>query len=249
MSDQNTGDNQNKSTPQFGSGGKQEPNTSSTPNIDELLKRDRNAQQHIKTLESETADMRRQIQELREQLEQSKSIEDYLEAMRQQDNTNSHGSTAPQLDTNQLLAQVKEEVFKELSAAQRAELEQRNWQETEQMLRQKFGERYGFYVDERAKELEMTTEEMESLAKTKPKLFMELVSGPQKTGTPTPTKSSTMSFSASEDIESMYARVSRARRDTSSPEGRDAARLWSDPDFQAKYRQHILEKARREGKF
>lgn len=241
-------------TPQFGGGGNQDTNNDqpryTNEDIQKILNRNSNAQSHIKTLESETAQMRDEIQRLTDELNRSRSIDDLLEAMQQQSNEpNSPGSTTPQLDKNELLADLKKEVFNELSQAQRAELEERNWQETEQLLRQKYGERYGFYVDERAKELDMTNDEMESLARIKPKAFMELI-GEKTTKTPSPTQSSQMSVpqNSGDNIEALFEKVQRLRKNPTTEEGREAMSMWSDPAFQAKYRQHILEKARQEGK-
>lgn len=259
-------DQDEQQTPQFGGGGKQETEQHQEPqqnqneqsgarfteeDIEKILSRNSHAQQHIRTLESETAELRQQLQQLQEELGKSKSIDDLLEAMRQQDEeTNMPGSTAPQLDKNELLAQLKEDVFAELNQAERARLEQQNWQETERLLREKYGEKYGFYVDERAKELDMTNEEMEALARTKPKVFMELIGERQsKASTPSPTQSSERSTPryGDADIEIEFRRVAQLRKNPMTEEGREAARRWADPGFQARYRQHILEKARKEG--
>lgn len=254
---QNPDDHQ-EPTPQFGSGGNkntdQESHDSNKPQFtaeefEKLVSRNAHAQDFIKTLKTETAELREQVQALRSKVEHSRQMDDILEALQQRDeNTNMPGQTTPQLDTTELLAQLKADVFNELSTAERQRLEEKNWTETQNLLQQQYGERYAYYVDERAKELDMTNDEMEDLARTKPKVFMELLGSQKKTSTsPTIPSQSSAPMSGAGDAGDYYAKINRLRRDLSTEEGRQAAKVWSDPEFQQKYRMYILEKAQKEG--
>lgn len=257
---QNTGVENTNPTPKFGSG---EPNTeqpnqgSDTPevkfgrdDVESLMKQNRDAQDFIKQLKDETASMRSEIKVLQEEVSKSKTIDELFDRYGQQnENTELTGQKTPQLDEQALLAKLKEDVFKDLSQAQQAELQQRNWNESVRLLKEKFGDGFATYVDTRANELGMSNSDIEAMARTHPKAFVELVGGGSKMRNPEPTRSSqsTLYSDPANDLEVRYARVSRLRRNITTEEGREAARQWSDPTFQDKYRQHILEKAQREG--
>lgn len=245
-----------ETTPKFGEGATQTETRSekveprfNQEDVEKLARMNSDAQGFIKTLKTETSELREQLRAIQEDLAKAKSVDDMIEAMRQQDtNLDSPGPKTPQLDEQALLAKLKDEVFKDMSQVQQQELADKNWNESLNLLKGQFGDGYAKYVDQRAQELDMTNEDMEALARTKPKAFVELVGGSAKTNTPGPTRSSQTSAPLGDgDISVMYARVSRMRRDLNTAEGREANRMWKDTSFQEKYRQHILEKARKEG--
>lgn len=249
-----TGENQNTGDPgttaaKFGSsdqGTSGSQGTFSAEDLAKIMNQNKHAQDHIKTLESETANMRAELQKLQEELARSRSIDDILAAMQQQD-TNQPGSTAPQLNQAELLKTLKDEVFKDLSVAQQTAMEQQNWSESIKMLQQRHGEGYAKYVDQRAAELGLPVPHLENLAKTSPRAFMELVSpGTTRSAAPTTGSYSSSPVNADAETEAMFVKINTLRfRNT--PEGREAKRTWEDPDFQAKYRVWILEKAKNKG--
>jgi outer membrane murein-binding lipoprotein Lpp len=245
-----TGENQapvtpDQGTPQFGSdnGTNAAGGSFGTDDVQKILSQNRHAQDHIKTLESETAAMRAELQALRDELAKAKSIDDLLATMQQ---TNEPGPTAPTLDQEQLLTRLKSEVFRDLSVAQQQSLELQNWNESVSTLRQRHGDGYAKYVDQRAAELGIPVPKMEELAKTSPKAFLELVS-PGKTGTAAPTTGSyTQPVNADKEAESMFIKISTLRL-RNTPEGREAKRQWDDPDFQRRYRLWVLNRAKTNG--
>jgi len=248
-----TGDNQTPVTPdtkaKFGSPDQGTGTSGGTFSADELnriLTQNKHAQDHIKTLETETASMRSELQRLQEELVRSKSVDDILAAMRQQDD-NTPGTTPPQLNQTELLKTLKDEVFRDLSAAQQEAIEKQNWDNSVTMLKQRHGEGYAAYVDQRSTELGISVKHMENLAKTSPKAFMELVSpGANRSAAPTMGSSTASPINADAETEAMFVKVNTLRfRNT--PEGNEAKRLWTDADFQRRYRMWVLEKAKTKG--
>lgn len=212
--------------------------------IEKILKQNSNATNHIKTLESETAEMRRQIKELQEELSKSHTIEELLSYERQTNSQNSEpGSKTPQLNEQELLAKLKAEVFNDLTQAQQKSLEEQNWGEANRLAQEKFGEKYRSYVDQKAKELDISVKEMEQYARTSPKVFMQLLGGSTGTKQPQPTRSTqNLNLNSTPDISVQYATLIRARKQGNTPEAREARRILDDPDFQERYRLHILSK-------
>jgi len=242
-----TEDNQQQVTPdapKFGSGDQPTTPSFGQEDIEKMLKQNASAQDHIKELEGETKGYRQQINDLRDELAKSKSIDDLLEGMQQE---NQPGPTAPQFDEQQLLSKLKEEVFRDLSAVQQESLEDQNWVNSKAQAEQKYGTGYASYVDAKALELDVPVEQMEQYARTSPKVFMELLSG-SGTSTPSPTQgtqSQPMNIDA--DIEARFHKVATLRLDKRTPEGRQANDTWNDPEFQKQYRQHIMDKAKTKG--
>lgn len=244
----NRGGEPTNGTPKFDEG-VTEPTPKSNPTFDQaeiekLLKVNRDSQDFIKQLKSETAEMREQIKALQEDLSKSRTIDDLVNRYTQP-NEYEPGPKAPQVDEEKLLERLRNEVFSELSAAERTRLEQQNWQKSVSALKERHGDKYNDYVADRAKALNMPMEDMQGLAKTHPDAFLELVDGsrPRSTQPTTPSQSSS---TFGDDVAVRYQRISVTRlQDT--PEGREANRMWKDPEFQNQYRQYILERARKNG--
>lgn len=246
-----TGENQNPVTPdnaapQFGS----DQGTGSTAvfgkdEVERILNQNRHAQDHIKTLESETAAMRAELQALREELVKSKTIDDLLSGIRQPD-SNQPGPTAPQIDQERLLKTLKDEIFKDLTAAQQQALERQNWEKSVTTLRERHGDGFATYVDQRAQELNIPVKKLEELAKTSPDAFVELVS-PRGPRSAAPTTGSTSApINIDKETEAYFTKISVLRL-KNTPEGREAKRAWDDPDFQRRYRMWVIEKAKKVG--
>ena len=207
-----------------------------TDEVSKLAKMNADAQSFIKTLQSETAEMRNEIKALQEELGKAKTMDDLINTYGQHDNTAE--SKTPQVDEQQLLAKLKAEMFAELSAEQQKAQEESNWREALQQAEAKFGEKYGNYVDDRAKELGISADDMRGYAKTSPKVFMELLGGSTQSASPTQ-PSLQAPTGGQDDIKARYARYVRLQAQDSS-EGREAKRMLKDPVFLEQYRLSII---------
>tara|TARA_Y100000114_G_scaffold43216_1_gene38654 strand:- start:5220 stop:5984 length:765 start_codon:yes stop_codon:yes gene_type:complete len=216
--------------------------------LEKVLKQNINGQNHIKTLESETAEYKQQIAELQQQLEASKSLEEMMADLRDNEPTSPTGPTATQVDKASLLEELKSEVFAELTSQQQKDLQDKNWQQSVEALTAAHGDKYDVYVAERAGELDMSVDQLADLAKSSPKAFLDLV-GVKSGGVIAPTTPSTrtLNLDTGPDLESDIRKTASLKKDLDTPEGRDANRKWKDPDWQRKMREEILEKAKKEG--
>ena len=250
---QNASDPSTEAKPEFGSDkdqSKVKPQFGQD-DISEILKQNVHGQAHIKTLESETAQLREEIKTLQQELANAKSVDDLINEIRQNnESTTMTGSTTPQIDEEQLLAKLTEKVTSTMTLQEQLKLETDNWNTVTQALQAKHGEGYAAYVDSRARELGMNNVQMETLARQNPKAFIELVSPGttfNRTAPTTPSMTSPKS-NESQEQEAEFSKVARLKKDLSTEEGREANRKWNDPDWQRVQRQRILDKAKREGK-
>ena len=133
-----------------------------------------------------------------------------------------------------------------MTYAQQVEQENQNWSTVESELRERHGEGWAAYVDERAQALGMTNDQMEGFAKTSPKAFMELVGGQTRTAQPT-TGGVVPPQGGFDETEAEFRKIAQARKDLSTEEGREANRLWQDPEWQKKYRMSILKDVENKG--
>jgi len=211
-----------------------------------LLKRLKDKDDFIETLKSETKDYRDKIQQLESQLQQAKTIDELLERVKDYEPSDTHEPTAPRLDEDKLLSKLEERVFGKLSQKQREDVEMQNWNESVSKLQEKFGDKYADYVRSRATELSVPIHEMDRLAKTSPKAFLELVSGQQqRTNNMQPTTTTQRSSSASQSQEKYneeyFDKISRLRN-VKGPEGDEARRVYNSKEYQANWRKAILAK-------
>jgi hypothetical protein len=235
-----------ETAPQFGSSNNDQtatPAQFSKDDIERILKINKDSQDFISQLKSETADLRNEIKTLQQDVANSKTIDELLEGMATSTtDANEPGPKTPPLDQDKLLSELETRVFNKLSNQERIAQEQKNWDDTERQLKAKHGEGYASYVDARAAQLDMTNDQMERLARTSPKAFMEIVSSGSTTASqPTISSTSTGIAVGEEDFEATYRRIA-ALKFENSPEGRDAKRLYDSAEFQQKFRQHILDK-------
>lgn len=207
--------------------------------VSKLARMNHDAQEFIKELKTETASMRDEIRALQSELAKSRTVDDLIDLYGQQDQSEP-GSKTPPVNEQELLAKLKAEVFQELSVEQQKAQEEANWQDSLKQAEARFGEKYDSYVDARAKDLGISINDMRSYARTSPKVFLELLGGSQKTPQASPTQSSQKApMGSGETIEAQYARLVRLRK-YDTDEGKEARRILSDPDFQQRYREHIL---------
>lgn len=250
--DLNTGDP--SKTPEFGSNqgsdGDQNKQTDgvtlSQEDIDSLKKSNSHAQEHIKRIEEENKQFREDLRNMQSELQKAATIDDLMTTYRQPESDDSPGTTSPQLDEEALLTKLKQEVFNDMSYAQQLDQENQNWDTVEAELKQRHGEGWASYVDERAQELGMTNDQMEGFAKTSPKAFMELVGGSTRSAQPTQ-GSLIPPQGGMDDTEAEMRRIAHARKDLSTAEGREANAKWQDPEWQKKYRASVLKDVDQKG--
>lgn len=214
--------------------------------LEQILKQNSHAQNHIKQIEEDNRKLREQLQGLSKELETSTQFDDLLAGLASsKSSTNSSEQTAPLLDKNQLLSELKAEIFNELSNSQRAAMEEENLRASIQTAQQKFGAGYEKELLNLAQELDLTPEYLESLARTSPKAFATVI-GNSKTKTPF---SPTINSFRTEPLNSTDLDISRVAkaRNLNTPEGREAERQWRDPEFQRKARQQILARLAEKG--
>jgi len=226
---------------------KNDESMASKDDLDKVLKQNQHGQQFIETLKAETSELREQVKQLQQDLSQSRTIDDLLSEIRQQNESYQPESTTPQVDENKLLEKLRSQVFADLSAQEQAKLQQENWQRSKSLLQERHGDGWASYVDSRASELDMTIEDLESLATTSPKAFIELVSPGQQMnkGSVPPTQADSKGPSGPTDsFELRYRQIARLRKDLSTPEGREANQTWNDPQFQAEFRRRILKSSK-----
>jgi len=215
-------------------------------NVEILKKRLKDKDDFIETLKGETKEFRDRITQLESQLQQAKTIDELLERVKDYEPSDASEPTAPRLDEDKLLSKLEERVFGKLSQRQKEDLETQNWNESVSKLQEKFGDKYLDYVRSRATELSVPIEEMDRLAKTSPKAFMELVSGQQQRSTTMqPTQSnqrtSSVNNNQGQQNEEYFDRINRLRF-TQGPEGSEARKIYNSKEYQANWRKHILSK-------
>lgn len=221
--------------------------TLSQEDIQKMLKQNANAQEMIKTLKEENAQYRGQLTDLQKDLENSRSFDDLISAMGTQDITTSlPESTAPQLDPKELLSQLKEEIFNDLTQAQVRSAQEANIQESLKAVKERFGDNYEQRLTELGSELGLSNEYMDQLAATSPKAFMQLVGGNKKVSDTQPEISSFRTTPNNSESTYDYASIAK-QKGFDTPEARQANHLWNSPDFQERMRLDILKRASEKG--
>lgn len=215
-----------------------------------IVKSNQHGREHIGTLEEENKQYREQINKLQEELSASKSMSELMAELRETNiQSDPSGLTAPQVDENALLAKLEQQVFDRMNAQQQEAVLESNWNSVEGELRQKHGDRFDSYVSERASELGMSPEQMVQMGATTPQAFLQLMGGDRKsTVAPTTPSNERAPIGSGElTLDQQIAKVASAKKDLDTPEGRDANRLWKDPEWQRKMRQQIIDEAREKG--
>jgi len=201
-----------------------------------VLKQNHHAQEHIKRLEEEAKVYRAKMTEYESELSKAKTLEEMLEGTR---GDNSAGPETPQVDTDAIVAQLKHE----LRAAEQEELEKKNLEVAEEMLKQNYGTEYQKYVDERAAELGLDKDRMTAIAKTSPKAFAEMFNASEFKSAPT--QGSVLGTDSSvKDVD--YSRVGKERWGKGE-DAREARARWNDDSFQKNMRAKILQDAQSKG--
>lgn len=153
--------------------------------LDELRKRDENAQQHIPRLESDNAELREKIAELEAQVASSATLDDVLSRLG--DKTDS--SSSQPVSTDQLADAVSER----LRVKAQKEVEDKNWNKVLDQLVEQHGSwaNADNYITARCIEMQMDPTEATRLARQSPEAFNKLFPQPQQK----PSQQSTVSAS------------------------------------------------------
>lgn len=217
--------------------------------LQKILKQNSHAQDHIKNIENENAELRERILSLSKELEQSTQFDDLLEGLASQGrSSNTSEQTAPVLDKNQLLRELKNEIFNELTAAQTKALEEQNMIAAKNYLTERFGDNVSKEMSVIAEELSLSPQYIDQLASTSPKAFEKMIESVRPKTNKTTFSPTQTSFRTNpvDNTEVDLARVGRARN-LQTEEGRQAHNLWQDPEFQRQQREKILARMRGQG--
>ena len=151
-------------------------------NAEEAQQSWQSAQNFIKDTVSEKKSLEARIQELEASLNQSKKLEDALAELNQpkeetqvnEPNQQQTTETTPQVDVEQLKQQIRDEVLGSLTQAQQQEVFSKNQTESIEAAMAVYGDSYEEKLRQRAKELDMTDEDIIREAQSSPKRFKEL---------------------------------------------------------------------------
>lgn len=222
--------------------------TFSKDDISKIMKQNFHGQEHISELETETKGLRDKITDLEAEVTKRATMEEMMAEMRSTGYDSDSGVIAPQVDENALLAKLEQQMTARFTEQQATQQLEQNWTKSMSALEQKHGEGYESYVDERAKALDMTNDQMVQMAATAPKAFLDLMSAsPSSQAAPTTSSSRTL-FAEDTQTEALeYSKVAKLQRNIETDEGRKARELWTDVEWQKKHRTRMLDLAKTEG--
>jgi hypothetical protein len=215
--------------------------------IDKLVNRNNHAQGFIETLKTEKQQLEDELRAAKEELESKSSFEEYLAQMRDAGASDPERPTAPEFDATSIAAQIEQQVFDRLSEREQQQARQQNFDTVISALSERHGDKYEDYMAQRAKELNMTNEQLLLMGAETPEALLSLMDANKRSTGPAPTHSSVRPPQGgdTERQESEFERVARAQRDMSTEEGMAARKLWNDPEWQKQQRLRILEKAQK----
>lgn len=216
--------------------------TMSPEQLDSLVKRDANAQQHIANLEIEAqeqreamAAMQQSVARLEGTLSATGNVKEMLAGMQtgQQAPTQEPAAAGPTVE--ELVAQATAKVTADLDAKAQMDLQDSNYKKIAEVLTSTFGDKANAHVTTIAEQNSMTFEEAQTMARNNPTLFSNLFI---KTGSQAPAASAAPSTgfqntSAAQDTNVMNADYwNKMRRDNRS-------KFWTDVAMQKQYREWI----------
>lgn len=136
----------------------------SAEEVASLVKRDVNAQSHITTLESETADLKTQLADMQAKLDQAAEVEEVLKAQGQ--------ST---VDVDDIVTKATQAISQQQAQSAAEEKQTNNFKEVSNALSEKFGaDKVDDAVKAACEENGMSWESMVALAKSNPKAALKL---------------------------------------------------------------------------
>jgi hypothetical protein len=216
--------------------------TMSPEQLDSLVKRDANAQQHITNLETErqeqrdaTAALQQQLARLEGTLSATGSVKDMLAGMQTGQPDQTPAAAAPAAPTvEDLVAQATAKVTADLDAKAQMDLQSSNYNKIAEVLTTTFGDKANEHVTAIATQNSMSFAEAQDMARNNPTLFSNLFI--KTTGTPLTASAPSTGFtntSAAQDTNVMNADSwNKLRHDKRS-------KFWTDAAMQKQYREWI----------
>lgn len=149
--------------------------------VEDVQKSWQSSQDFIKDKVKKEQSLEARIQELEAQLNQSTKLDEALAQLQSKEDSTVNEEqqqqtteSTPQLDVEQLEAAVLEKVMGKLSESQKQEVYKNNQSESIDAAKAVFGESYESKLRERAKELDMSDEDIIKEAQSNPKRFKTL---------------------------------------------------------------------------
>lgn len=143
---------------------------------EEILDAKANSDIHIKKIEQENADLRRDWIAAKDELTTKAKFEEYLDQMRSpqgqpQGTTPAKEEDSPRYDPNAVKNMIKEEY----SLYEKQRFENSNYQQVETKLREKFGPNFATTLKDQQSKLGLSTDEINTLAKRSPEAFFRVM--------------------------------------------------------------------------
>lgn len=140
-----------------------------------LAKKAWHADRHAKRIERENAELRAEYLRMREQLDAGSRVEELLQTLKARGESvidNQNGNEPPKtpvLDESK----VEQLVLNKLEETQRKQIEAKNFALVQAKLEEKYGKSYATHLRKQTQALELTDEEVNTLAKKSPKAFLK----------------------------------------------------------------------------
>lgn len=214
--------------------------TMSQEQIEGLVKRDANAQQHIANLETERQEQRDAMSELQQTvarlegtLSATGDVKGMLAGMQQSQPAPTQESTQAVPSVDELVAQATAKVTADLDAKAQMELQESNYKKIAEVLTSTFGDKANAHVTSVAEQNSMTFEEAQTMARNNPTLFNNLFikqSGIAPVPAPSTGYTNTSAVQSTNTVDADY--WNQMRRNNRS-------KFWTDASMQKQYREWI----------
>lgn len=174
----------------------------STEAIDALIKRDTHAQDHIKNLEAETAQLRQEMASLKEKADSALTAEQLLERL----NTQQHQQ--PQtVNVDEVVAKATQSIQSNLQQ-ERAEAERKaNFSKVADAVQAKYGQNADAEMRQVAAENHMSFEELHSMAHSNPELVLKLCGADKRAPAPSQGSVNTQQYQQEQEPNKLTADV------------------------------------------
>ncbi len=175
-----------------------------TEQVNDIVRRDEHAQQHIKTLEAETKQYREELENLRKKADAALTADEILEKLANKDNNSGD------IDVDAIVSRVTETVNQTQQKAEAKRVQDENFRKVSEAVKGKFGEKADVEMTKIAVANGMSFEEIYQMAHTNPTLVMKLCNVID--GTPTsPSRGTVNSLAYKEEAASEIVNVMNLR--------------------------------------
>jgi hypothetical protein len=148
--------------------------------LDDALDALNHSQQFIKTLKGEKTDIEEKYQDALTELEKRQSVEEVVNKLINRNQSNDGPKPAPNADPQKASDlsedKVAEIVANLLNSQKMTDTQESNYNKVASKLVETYGDKTREVIQAKAKELDMSPQEMEQLAKTKPNVVLRLFS-------------------------------------------------------------------------